>query len=60
MADTKNTQTAPAGLPEKEWFTLDEVAARWSTDKATIPHYGLVVLSHLMIFKIISQEKPGD
>jgi len=39
MADTKNTQTAPAGLPEKEWFTLDEVAARWGTDKETILHY---------------------
>jgi len=32
MTDTKNTQTAPAGLPEKKWFTLEEVAARWGCD----------------------------
>jgi len=25
-------QTAPAGLPEAPWFTLDEVAARWGCD----------------------------
>jgi len=26
MANVKNNQTGSAGLPEKEWFTLEEVA----------------------------------
>jgi len=38
MTDTKNTQTAPAGLPAKEWFTLDEVAARWGTTIDSVLH----------------------
>jgi len=40
MADSKNTQPAPAGLPEKEWFTLDEVAARWGCTVNDLLHYG--------------------
>jgi len=55
MADTKNTQTAPAGLPAKEWFTLDEVAARWGTDKETILHYGLV--NHLTLCVYVKNAK---
>jgi hypothetical protein len=30
----------PSALPEKEWFTLQEIAARWDTDVHTLIHYG--------------------
>jgi hypothetical protein len=26
-------------LPEKEWFTFEEIAARWQVDVATVAHY---------------------
>jgi len=41
MADSKNTQTAHAGLPEKEWFTLEEVATRWGCTVDDLLHYGI-------------------
>lgn len=40
MADTKNRQTGSAGLPEKEWFTLEEIAKRWGCTVHDLLHYG--------------------
>ena len=30
--------TKPPVLPEKEWFTLEEIAQRWGTDRETLLH----------------------
>jgi len=35
------SQTSPAGLPEKEWFTLEEVAARWGMSVDDVLNYGV-------------------
>ncbi len=40
MADMKNNQSHTAGLPEKEWFTLEEVADRWGCAVHDLLHYG--------------------
>ena len=32
--------TKPSSLPEKEWFTLEEIAERWGTTSKTVLHYG--------------------
>jgi len=63
MADTKNTQTAPAGLPEKEWFTLEEVAARWGCSVDDLLHYeefGFLKIAVLLKYPLRSAEKIED
>ncbi|MFZ5579255.1 MAG: hypothetical protein ACOZAQ_02155 [Pseudomonadota bacterium] len=40
MATNENTQSARKGLPEKEWFTLAEVADRWGCTPDDLLHYG--------------------
>jgi len=55
MADTKNTQTAPAGLPDKEWFTLEEVAGRWGCGVDDLLHWGGQDLLEICAFKPIGQ-----
>ncbi len=37
MTDEK---VAPSGLPEKEWFTLDEIAQRWGCSVEHVVHLG--------------------
>jgi len=41
MAESKNTQTAPALLPEPDTFTLEEIAERWTrlTGQAVTPRH---------------------
>ena len=41
MATNENTQPARKGLPEKEWFTLAEVAKRWGCTADDLLHYGI-------------------
>jgi len=53
MADTKNTQTAPAGLPEKGWFTLEEVAGRWGCTVDELLHHGGQGVLELCIYRHI-------
>lgn len=40
MADIKNNQTGSIGLPEKEWFTLEEISERWGCSSDYLLHYG--------------------
>lgn len=35
---------APAGLPEKEWFTLEEIAGQWPCTEEKILHFGANLL----------------
>ena len=39
--------TTPPRLPEKEWFTLEEIAERWKTDRETVVHWGKSDLLHI-------------
>lgn len=41
MDNAKNNLTAPAGLPEKEWFTLPEIAQRWGCRVDDVLHFGI-------------------
>jgi len=59
MADIKNNQTGSIGLPEKEWFTLEEVADRWGCSIYDLLHYGITrklrisVDFHEVILKLV-------
>ena len=50
MSMDKDTTPKPAGLPEKEWFTLEEIAERWKTDRETLLHW-----SRLELLKLSNQ-----
>ena len=41
MSDRKNIHTATTGLPEKDWFTLEEIARRWGCAVDDLLHYGM-------------------
>jgi len=55
MANSDNTQTKPAGLPDAPWFTLDEVAARWGTSTEILLRYGFV--NHLTLCVYVKNVK---
>lgn len=40
MAENENSAPARTGLPEKEWFTLSEIAERWGCSEDDLLHYG--------------------
>lgn len=51
MADLDNNQTTPTGLPEKDWFTLEEIARRWNCPIADLLHYGSRGMLEICAFK---------
>jgi len=49
----KNNQTGSIGLPEKEWFTLEEIAGRWGCTVDELLHHGGQSVLELCIYRHI-------